>query len=100
MHGRAPVREEPGRLDQRQPGAQAGGDVVRSRRDQGLQPDDGVLGAGQRDQQRIAAIRTAGGATPRRPGTRSGRSPSIALRRGMNYAAFMMAPSGTRPVVT
>ena len=49
MHGRAAMREEASRLEQRQPGAQSGGEVVRSGRDGGLEPGDRVLGAGQRN---------------------------------------------------
>ena len=43
MHGRAAMRQEAGRLEQRQPGAQSGGDVVRGGGDRGLEPGDGVL---------------------------------------------------------
>ena len=54
MHGRSLVREEAGRLEQRQPGAQSGGDVVRGRGDRGLKPGHGVLRPGQRNEQRLA----------------------------------------------
>ena len=55
MHGRAAMRQEAGRLEQRQPGAQSGGDVVRGRGDRGLEPGHGVLGAGQRNEERLGA---------------------------------------------
>ena len=55
MHGRSLVSEETSRLEQRQPGAQPGGDVVRGGSDRCLKPGHGVLRAGQREQQRLAA---------------------------------------------
>jgi hypothetical protein len=85
MHGGTPVREEAGRLEQRHPGAQAGGDVRDGSGDRGLEAGDRVLRAVQRDEQRVvaAACGTAGrsaacrlprgGGTGRHPWWASGR---------------------------
>ena len=54
MHGLAAMRQETGRLEQRQPGAQPGSDGVRSGSDRCLEPGHGVLGAGQRNEERLA----------------------------------------------
>ena len=79
MHGRAAMREEAGRLEQRQPGAQSGGEVVRSGRDRGLEPGDGVLGAGQRNEQRLVA---GGGAARCLTGRRIRVLPGLAGAKG------------------
>ena len=56
MHGRAAMREKTSRLEQRQPGVQSGGDGVRSGRDGGLEPGHGVLGPGQRNEERLVLL--------------------------------------------
>ena len=59
MHGGAAMRQEAGRLEQRQPGAQSGCDVVRGRGGRRLKPGYGVLRPGQRNEQRLVAGRGA-----------------------------------------
>ena len=54
MHGGAAMRQEAGRLEQRQPGAQPGSDGVRSGSDRCLEPGHGVLRPGERDEQHLA----------------------------------------------